>query len=1098
MNKALRFVWLSLLTLICGVASAGTVVFDPTQDATTNASVTKDGITFEALTGTRKTLEAYDQAGPTCWWFNGRYGVYSSEYKIRSITFECIEGSNCNIANDSRFSKDKSSTATKVKYVCTNSEGELCNSANKIRFGAAGTDAYITKVTVEYVGGEDPGPDPGTGPGTGGEAGQTTTIAKLVQGGVNVASATIQFTNAQVVYAEGNNYIVRENNQALDILNTSLNLKQGQYLTGTVVLNVNYNSGILTTSDVAGVTDGTKLTPSGDELNEPLPIYCATIAEMANHPGDLVTIDNRTCYKTYVGFYIYEYQPAYKVFYFSNAGEVGLVAYKKYDITAWYNSVLESYNYPQGKVIKAEPVITYLDPPIISGEETFTSKTTVTITSTEKVAKIYYTLNGEEPTQASTLYEKPFTLDKTATVKAVAIYKEVKSTTAEKTFTKIDLSAPKTIAELFELQQDLNEVNVKLADAQVVYADGNNNYIVRENNKALDLLNTSLSLKQGQKVTGTVMLSVKFNNGILTASDVTGKTNGTNLALSGEETAPLPIQCATLADVNNYPGDLISLKNKKYNVQSGYLLENWNYVYLSNGSKFNMEGKYYDVTIWYNEKTKVSWAYYPLAQVVEAELAITSLPAPTIEGEAAFTSRTTVTIKSSESVASIYYTLDGTEPTTESILYKDPFVLDKTTTVKAIAVYKTVTSPVASMDFQLIDLSAPQTIRDLAVMEKNLESVTVRFDNAQVVYSEGKNYILREKIDGTDYALDVLNTELPLQVGATVSGTVQLQVAFKANPAENNGVLSTADIAGTSDADLTISQSTSVVPIPLGVNIKEVRNHPGDLLVVTDGWWLGSYGAPYIYGYENPTWPYGAEYDVYVSNHSDYTYSDYDQPDVMLWYNDVYTDDQSPLAKIIGKKDSYEYKMTAAGWGTIIIPFDCEKPEGLTIYECTSVNDGKLVVEEVNSFKANTPYLLKGPKDVETTYPLEGYAAKHEDKYEKGVMVGVYSWQEPPADSYVLQNQDEGLAFYRHLAGNGVEVGPNRCYIKPQSGELKSIQFPDDETNGVANAIATDSSLVDVYTTAGVKVKHQVEMGKALNDLPAGLYIINNKKIVKK
>ena len=560
----------------------------------------------------------------------------------------------------------------------------------------------------------------------------------------------------------------------------------------------------------------------------------------------------------------------------------------------------------------------------------------------------------------------------------------------------------------------------------------------------------------------------------------------------------MPIQCATLADVNNYPGDLISLKNKKYNVQSGYLLENWNYVYLSNGSKFNMEGKYYDVTIWYNEKTKVSWAYYPLAQVVEAELAITSLPAPTIEGEAAFTSRTTVTIKSSESVASIYYTLDGTEPTTKSILYKDPFVLDKTTTVKAIAVYKTVTSPVASMDFQLIDLSAPQTIRDLAVMEKNLESVTVRFDNAQVVYSEGKNYILREKIDGTDYALDVLNTELPLQVGATVSGTVQLQVAFKANPAENNGVLSTADIAGTSDADLTISQSTSVVPIPLGVNIKEVRNHPGDLLVVTDGWWLGSYGTPYIYGYENPTWPYGAEYDVYVSNHSDYTYSDYDQPDVMLWYNDVYTDDQSPLAKIIGKKDSYEYKMTAAGWGTIIIPFDCEKPEGLTIYECTSVNDGKLVVEEVNSFKANTPYLLKGPKDVETTYPLEGYAAKHEDKYEKGVMVGVYSWQEPPADSYVLQNQDEGLAFYRHLAGNGVEVGPNRCYIKPQSGELKSIQFPDDETNGVANANATDSSLVDVYTTAGVKVKHQVEMGKALNDLPAGLYIINNKKIVKK
>lgn len=1103
MNKALRFVWLSLLTLICGVASAGTVVFDPTQDAKTTASVTKDGITFEVIGGNRMKLDAYDQAGTTCWWFTGRYAVYSPDYKIRSVTFECLEGSNCNLVNyyASKYKKDNSSTASMVKYVSINPNGELYSGTDnydKIRFGSSGENAYITKVTVEYVGGEDPGPDPGTGPGTGGEAGQTTTIAQLAQGGgVNVASANIQFTNAQVVYAEGNNYIVRENNQALDILNTSLNLKQGQYVTGTVVLNVNYNSGILTTSDVAGVTDDTKLTFSGDELNEPLPIYCPSIVDIANYPGDLVEIKNQTCYyENCFAAYSYSTPVGWHYLYISNSSSLKMKNGNKYDAIVWFNSF--SGTQPQGKAILVEPVITSLAAPTISGEVTFTSTTTVTITSTEEVAKIYYTLNGEEPTQASTLYEKPFTLDKTATVKAVAIYKEVRSTTAQKTFTKMDLSAPKTIAELFELQQDLNEVNVKLADAQVVYADGNNNYIVRENNKALDILKTSLSLKQGQKVTGTVTLSVKFNNGILTASDVTGKTNGTNLTLSGEETAPLPIECATVGDVKNYPGDLISLKNKKYNIYSLALVENYIYVYLSNASEFNMEGKNYDVTIWYNDVKKYYSSSYPLAKVVEAEIAITSLPAPTIEGEAAFTGSTTVTIKSSESVASIYYTLDGTEPTTKSILYKNPFVLDKTTTVKAIAVYKTVTSPVASMDFQLIDLSAPQTIRDLSVMEKNLESVTVRFDNAQVVYGEGKNYILREKFDGTDYALDVLNTDLPLQVGATVSGTVKLQVAFKANPAENNGVLSTADITETLNHNLTITRGASVMSIPLNVSIVDVRKYPGDLLKVTDGWWYDSYGRPQIYGtVPDPSGWGSTEYDVYISNHSDYSFINED-PNVILWYNDVYTDDQSPLAKIIGKKDSYEYKMTAAGWGTIIIPFDCEKPEGLTIYECTSVNDGKLVVEEVNSFKANTPYLLKGPKDVETTYPLEGYAAKHEDKYEKGVMVGVYSWQEPPADSYVLQNQDEGLAFYRHLAGNGVEVGPNRCYIKPQSGELKSIQFPDDETNGVAYANATDSTLVDVYTTAGVKVKHQVEMGKALNDLPAGLYIINNKKIVKK
>ena len=913
------------------------------------------------------------------------------------------------------------------------------------------------------------------------------------RGGGNVDTTTIQYNNAQVVYAEGNNYIVRENNQALDILNTSLNLKQGQYVTGTVVLNVNYNSGILTTSDVAGVTDDTKLTLSGVEVSELLPIDCATIGEVANYPGDLVEIKNQPCA---YGNCFYGYSSTWNYLYISNSSSFGMTNGKNYDAIVWFNSF--NGTQPQGKAILVEPVITSLAAPTISGEETFTSTTTVTITSTEKVAKIYYTLNGEEPTQTSTLYEKPFTLDKTATVKAVAIYKEVKSTTAQKTFTKMDLSAPKTIAELFELKQNLPEVNVKLMDAQVVYADGKNNFIVRENNQALDILNTSLKLKQGQKVTGTVLLNVKYDNGIMTASDVAGKTDAANLTLSGEETAPLPIECAMVGDVKNYPGDLISLKYKNYNFYSLALVENYIYVYLSNASEFNMKGKNYNVTIWYNDVKKYYSSSYPLAKVVEAELAITSLPAPTIEGEAAFTSSTTVTIKSSESVASIYYTLDGTKPTTKSILYKEPFVLDKTTTVKAIAVYKTVTSPVASMDFQLIDLSAPQTIRDLSVMEKNLESVTVRFDNAQVVYGEGKNYILREKFDGTDYALDVLNTDLPLQVGATVSGTVKLQVAFKANPAENNGVLSTADVTETPNHNLTITPGTSVMSIPLEVSIKEVRNHPGDLLVVTDGWWYGSYGTPYIYGNENPTWPYGEEYDVFVSNYSDYTYSDYDIPDVMLWYNDVYTDGKSPLAKIIGKKETAEYKVTAVGWATFIVPFDYDKPDGLTIYECTSVNeDGKLVVEERDYLKANTPYLLKG---AEANQILEGYAAKHADTYTNGVMTGVYSDQEAPANSYILLNHPDevGLAFYFVPDGITAYVDANRCYVNPRAGGLKSILFPDDETNGVTNANALDSTLVDVYTTAGVKVKHQVEMGKALNDLPAGLYIINNKKIVKK
>ena len=919
--------------------------------------------------------------------------------------------------------------------------------------------------------------------------------------GVNVASANIKFTNAQVVYAEGNNYIVRENNQAIDIMNSSLALSQGDKLNGTVKLNVTYNKAsqystfaILTTSDIPGETNLSKLDVTSGGSTELDPIHCATANEMKQHPGDLVYLENVMSYGSYcygVGSYLY----------FSNMQEKDIKQYKKYNMTLWFNG--EKYSSPLSKIIKAELVVTNLNAPTISGETSFEETTTVTIASDESVAAIYYTTNGDEPTTSSTHYTGPFTLTETTTVKAIAAYKTVVSPVATCVFEKIDANVTKTIAELAATQNNYPMVKVSFNNAQVVYADGKN-FILREDGKALDVMNSSLNLQQGAYYQGTVRLKVTCENGILKASDVEGKTDATDITfVSQPTTKPNPIVC-TVAEAAQHPGDLLKLEGHSVTVwySSYYVYQevgnDFAYVYFSNGKDKGLQnGKQYDLTVWYDEYNSDPWA-----TIVEATPAITHLDAPTISGDEVFMESTNVTITSAVDVdgVAIYYTLDGTDPTTASQPYNAPFLLTETTTVKAIAVYKSITSDVASLRFEKFDANAPRTIADLASIKADLASVTVSFAKAQVVYAENNNYILRENIDGKNYALDVLNTQLPFKLGATVSGTVKLKVAFKANSAENNGVLSTADITETSDADLNISQSTSVMPIPLEVPFLEVRNHPGDLLVVKDGKWDPSINGIYEYEPSTTGWGYGPEHDVYVSNYSEYTFGQYQVIDVMLWYNDVYTEKTSPRAKIIGAKDTYEYVMTAAGWGTIIIPFDCEKPEGLTIYECTSVNDGKLVVEEVNCLKANTPYLLKGTKGEQTNYLLEGYAAKHGDTYTNGVMTGVYSEQEPPADSYILQNHPEmaGLAFYHVTAGKGVTVSANRCYINPQSGGFKSILFPDDETNGVVNANALDSTLVDVYTTAGVKVKHQVEMGKALNDLPAGLYIINNKKIVKK
>ena len=72
--------------------------------------------------------------------------------------------------------------------------------------------------------------------------------------------------------------------------------------------------------------------------------------------------------------------------------------------------------------------------------------------------------------------------------------------------------------------------------------------------------------------------------------------------------------------------------------------------------------------------------------------------APNISGEDNFYSTTTVTLTQADADA-IYYTTDGSTPTTSSTKYTDPFVLDATATVKAIAIKDEVASAVAEKTF---------------------------------------------------------------------------------------------------------------------------------------------------------------------------------------------------------------------------------------------------------------------------------------------------------------------------------------------------------------------------------------------------------------
>jgi uncharacterized repeat protein (TIGR02543 family) len=85
--------------------------------------------------------------------------------------------------------------------------------------------------------------------------------------------------------------------------------------------------------------------------------------------------------------------------------------------------------------------------PEITGDEHFIASTEVTIQA-EDGLKVYYTLDGTEPTNASTEYTAPFTVEETTTVKAIAYDGEKKSYIASATFTKATVVTCAEAAEL--------------------------------------------------------------------------------------------------------------------------------------------------------------------------------------------------------------------------------------------------------------------------------------------------------------------------------------------------------------------------------------------------------------------------------------------------------------------------------------------------------------------------------------------------------------------------------------------------------------------------------------------------------------------------
>ena len=222
---------------------------------------------------------------------------------------------------------------------------------------------------------------------------------------------------------------------------------------------------------------------------------------------------------------------------------------------------------------------------------------------------------------------------------------------------------------------------------------------------------------------------------------------------------------------------------------AGYELTTLTYLYAANSYNINMETMQFtmpagDVT--------VNATFTELAHVAN----------PTFSPAAgSYISVQQVSLACATEGATIYYTLDGTEPTTESTEFTEAFTVSSTTTVKAFAVKEGFNnSDVVSAEYVIIEPMTIAAARALAVNEYALVQGIVTF-------LEGRNVFVQDATGGINLYLNSNTVPTTLALGDMVKGYGKLT--------NYGGLLELTSINGNDENQFLVLSSGN--PLPLEV-----------------------------------------------------------------------------------------------------------------------------------------------------------------------------------------------------------------------------------------------------------------------------------------
>lgn len=440
-------------------------------------------------------------------------------------------------------------------------------------------------------------------------------------------------------------------------------------------------------------------------------------------------------------------------------------------------------------VVSATYTITDMEivatPTITPNGGDFETSVEVTLACETADASIYYTLDGTDPTAESTLYNAPFTLDATTTVKAIAVKENMQnSTIAEVTFTKVEPAVAVNYTRITSLSQLQDGDKVILAARR--YDSIPSTYYVAPTRIANNRFNGVEVTAENEIITtevDSVVWTVKETDGVYKFVNASNDTLG--YGTSGTTFTSATNKEWTIVEYTNVSTALIP-------GYTGYKITNvantGRSVALS-ASNNNVFGAYANSNAENNNAAQYNFALDFFVDLGDhAPLVAT----PTFSVPAGnYSEVQNVEILCATEGATIRYTLDGTNPTEESAEYTAALIITEPTTVKAKAYkqdciasgiaeafYNVNTTPTITVDTETLSFENVNETKTVNVSSFNLtEDITVAVSENFTVDAETITMNTDATLTVTFVGNAVTNGTLTL-----TSGETEVTVALVATP----------------------------------------------------------------------------------------------------------------------------------------------------------------------------------------------------------------------------------------------------------------------------------------------------------------------------